>query len=158
MINRKILLVEDNVLFSDNLKKSLSQYELVCSDTKSMCIEMLKKESIDLILLDINLPDCNDLSLLEHITHHYPDLPVIVLTVEEKPDFAAEFIKKGAKDYLRKALYFEDPSILNRRMDSLLQNVSIKKTIDSKNSGAIPITITSLSKSVISPFSIFCAY
>ena len=68
--------------------------------------ELLKKESFDIVLLDLSLPDSQGIETLESILALSPDIPVVVLSGLDNPEYALQAIHEGAQDYLVKG-HFE---------------------------------------------------
>ncbi|MCX6639087.1 MAG: sigma-54 dependent transcriptional regulator [bacterium] len=103
----RLLLVEDDLNFSNFLKDELSQIGLEVFPVYrgQEALRKAAKESFDLVLLDLKLPDVDDTNLLQILTglrEIHPELPVIVLTGEGKIKRAVEAIKQGAYDFLEK--------------------------------------------------------
>lgn len=98
---KKILLVEDHNLIVKSLKLSLSKkYELVVAQS----MENAKKidlSQIDLVLLDIGLPDGSGLELYKYIKL-FKDIPVIFLTANDEEETIVKAFDMGADDYLSK--------------------------------------------------------
>ena len=78
----KILIVDDEApvreLLGDLFKKE--DCSSVGCGSGEEALEELKKESFDVVLLDIKLPGMSGLEVLKEIRHKYPDLPVVMIT------------------------------------------------------------------------------
>lgn len=81
-------------------------------------IELLEKESIDLILLDIHMPRLDGLGCLDVLAERWPDKPVIVLTVDEDPEVALEVMRRGAAAYVPKFVRPADLAAIVRQVAS----------------------------------------
>ncbi|MEO8233742.1 MAG: sigma-54 dependent transcriptional regulator [Ignavibacteriota bacterium] len=100
-----ILLVDDELSYLDLLKSILQHegYDNVITESNPLNVpQILKTQSIDLILLDIYMPQMNGLQLLEQITPEYPNIPVIIVTAVDDKDIALEAIKFGAYEFIIK--------------------------------------------------------
>lgn len=100
-----ILLVDDEVAYLELLKSLLQQegYTNVITESNPLNVKsLLKTQKIDLILLDIYMPQMNGLQLLEQITPEYPNIPVIIVTAVDDKDIALEAIKFGAYEFIIK--------------------------------------------------------
>lgn len=102
----KILLVDDHSLFLHSLKVLLSTkgYEIV--GTASNGIEALKQARLlspDLILMDIEMPDCDGLAATRLIIAEMPQIKIVMLTVSASDEHLFEAIKSGASGYLLKS-------------------------------------------------------
>lgn len=102
----KLLLVDDHSLFLQSLKVLLSAkgYEVV--GTASNGLEALKQARLlgpDLILMDIEMPDCDGLAATRLIKAEMPQVKIVMLTVSASDEHLFEAIKSGAVGYLLKS-------------------------------------------------------
>jgi two-component system NarL family response regulator len=102
----KLLLVDDHSLFLQSLKVLLSAkgYEVV--GTASNGIEALKQARLlhpDLILMDIEMPECDGLAATRLIKAEMPQIKIVMLTVSTSDENLFESIKSGASGYLLKS-------------------------------------------------------
>lgn len=102
----KIMLVDDHALFLQSLKVLLTTkgYEVV--GTASNGIEALKQARLlspDLILMDIEMPDCDGLAATRLIKAELPQIKIVMLTVSASNENLFEAIKSGASGYLLKS-------------------------------------------------------
>ncbi len=77
----------------------------------------LEASAFDLVFLDLKLPDASGLSLLPDLRSRYPDMPVLILTAQDKLGVALEAVRNGAHDYLLKPV---DPPVLIARVNEVL--------------------------------------
>lgn len=99
-----ILLVEDNLTIIKGLKYSLesNNYNLIYKTNISDTINYLKDNiNIDLIILDITLPDGNGIKLYKDIINGL-DIPTIFLTAHDDEEEIVEGLNIGAEDYITK--------------------------------------------------------
>jgi diguanylate cyclase (GGDEF)-like protein len=68
----------------------------------NQALERLSQGGIDLLILDLDLPDGQDMGTFERAHAYAPDVPIIVLTRVEDEDMALNLVKAGAQDYLVK--------------------------------------------------------
>ncbi|KQC08163.1 MAG: hypothetical protein APR62_05345 [Smithella sp. SDB] len=103
----KVLLIEDNpgdvkltheMLLEDNR----FSFELVHASVLSKGVEHLKENSIDIVLLDLGLPDSQGIDTLHVILSMAPRIPIIVQTGLSDEDIAIRAVKAGAQDYMIK--------------------------------------------------------
>ncbi|HMN50420.1 MAG TPA: response regulator, partial [Ignavibacteriaceae bacterium] len=100
-----ILLVDDEVTYLDLLKSILENegYRDVITESNPLNVpNILKTQKVDLILLDIYMPQMNGIQLLEKISPEYPSIPVIIVTAVDDKDIALEAIKFGAYEFIIK--------------------------------------------------------
>jgi anti-anti-sigma factor len=113
----KVLLVEDNPGDARLLREMLAEvggisFELEYADQLSSGLERLAVEGIDLILLDLSLPDSQGLDTFARANAQAPQVPIIVLSGLDDEVLAVKAVREGAQDYLVKGLV--DSNLLAR--------------------------------------------
>jgi two-component system cell cycle response regulator len=103
----KILLVEDNPGDARLLRERLSEtaelpFELFHCATLAQALESLAKESPDVLVLDLGLPDAQGLESVRRVRQAAPEVPLLVLTGMSDGDLAVRSLQEGAQDYLVK--------------------------------------------------------
>lgn len=103
----RVLLIEDNHndarLFQEMLAEASEIFfELVFADHLSTGLEHLKKRQVDVILLDLGLPDSQGLKTFEKIHDFQPEVPTIILSSLDDLSVAMNSVQAGAQDYLVK--------------------------------------------------------
>lgn len=99
----KILIIEDDEAIRMGLDYYLKQeqFEVIVTENAKDTLELLPKEEIDLILLDINLPDINGFDLFKKIKNK-KDIPIIFLTANDLEVSIVMGLDMGADDYITK--------------------------------------------------------
>ena len=101
----KILLVDDDNSIANSFKINLENYyELLIANNGKQAIEFVNHHSIDLVLLDIKLPDINGLELLPQIKQINNSIEVIIITGYGAVETAIKAMKEGAYDYICKPI------------------------------------------------------
>lgn len=118
-----ILMVDDARFFRDLLLDLLkdSGANLLTADNAEDAWVMLHKHSVDLLIVDINLPDRNGLDLIREIREDKSFLPLRILCISgvyRKDDDAMAAIRAGADDFISKSFR---PDELHDRIAKLLQ-------------------------------------
>lgn len=118
-MNNTILIVDDeeSLRLTLRLRLSAQGFNVLLAEDGDTGIEMLKKNNVDLVLLDINMPRMDGMEALRHITEMFPDVDVMMLTGFADFSTAIECLKKGAKDYLVKPI--EITELVSRVRSSL---------------------------------------
>ncbi len=103
----RILLIEDNPGDARLIAEMLAEirddlFELIHSDCLSNGLDRLKKESFNLVLLDLSLPDSQGLDTFVQVNACSNDIPVVVLTGNKDEIIATSAMRAGAQDYLDK--------------------------------------------------------
>lgn len=117
-----ILLVDDARFFRELMVDLLKERaaNLITADSAEDAWNKLLKHSVDLLIVDINLPDKNGLELIRDIRRadKMAKLPILCISgVYRKDDDAAKAIRAGANDFISKSF---KPDELNERIDKLL--------------------------------------
>ncbi len=105
----KVLVVDDEPDLLELLELTLSRMGLDTSraETVAEALRLLDKESFDLCLTDMRLPDGEGLRVVEHINQKGLDVPVAVITAFGSAENAVAALKAGAFDYLAKPVALE---------------------------------------------------
>jgi DNA-binding response OmpR family regulator len=103
----RVLLIEDNPgdarLIRETLREATgTPFELECTERLSLGLERLTEGGIDVVLLDLGLPDSQGIDTLAKVRAEAPDIPVVVLTGLEDETLAVKAVQQGAQDYLGK--------------------------------------------------------
>jgi PAS domain S-box-containing protein len=105
---RKVLLIEDNPGDARLMREYLSEpagalFDLEHVGTLSQGIERLDQGGIDLVLLDLSLPDSPMPDTFKRAHAAAPEVPIIVMSGLDDERFAMQTVQEGAQDYLVKA-------------------------------------------------------
>lgn len=108
-MKKRILIVEDNVTLSHIQRDWLERegYSAATAMDEPIAHKLLRKESFDLILSDVRLPQGDGIKLLEWINREKMDIPFVIMTGYASVTDAVKAIKMGARDYLAKPVYHE---------------------------------------------------
>src|SRR6202035_4958547 len=103
----RILLVEDNAgdarIFKEALTQArISKFELVHQETLGQALIYLAKESPDVIVLDMGLPDARGMEVVQRVRATASSVPLVVLTGLNDETLAVQALHEGAQDYLIK--------------------------------------------------------
>lgn len=103
----KTLLVEDNVGDRRLIREVLSEargvtFDLKYADRLQAGLEQLSEGEIDVVLLDLGLPDSQGLETLSKAYAHAPKVPIVVLTALHDEMLGVQAVNRGAQDYLIK--------------------------------------------------------
>ena len=102
-----VLLVEDNPIHARLLQGLLSDrsdpaFAVEAVDHLAAGIQRLSTGSFDAVLLDLVLPDSQEMATFERVKEAVPDMPVLVLTGLDDEGLAEEAVAAGAREYLVK--------------------------------------------------------
>lgn len=124
----KILIVEDEPAIVDNIQYALETegFETVSVFSGTPVIPLLAKETVDLIILDIGLPDMNGLELCKEIRKSL-STPIIFLTARTEEIDRVVGLEIGADDYISKPF---SPKELSARVKAVLRRTQNLTTPD----------------------------
>ena len=123
-----ILIVDDEVAIQSLIMRYFSKYgaTVFCAGTGAEMHQQLKQHTIDMVFLDVNLPDKDGFSLLNEIKSHY-DAGVIMLTSQNELSDRLTGLNGGADDFVPKP--FEMSELL-ARSNAVLRRLGHIKTND----------------------------
>lgn len=103
----RVLLIEDNPADAAFIEEMLSEakdisFELEWKERLSIGLERLAKKGIDVVLLDLNLPDSRGFNTFAKALAQAPEIPIVVLTGLDDETLAIRAVRTGAQDYLIK--------------------------------------------------------
>ena len=119
----RLLLIEDEPTLRESVAKKLrrSGYEMDdCGDGET-ALELLAAERYDLVLLDLNLPKVNGMTVLRTLRKTDLETPVLILSARSEISDKVEGLDAGANDYLAKPFSFSE---LLARIQALLRRAS----------------------------------
>lgn len=125
-------LEEDAKLVKVFLKQASLKHDFYYAETLYEGIELCEEKEIDLVLLDLSLPDSRGLRTLSSFLERCPkDIPVIVMTGTSDAMVGEQAIKSGAQDYLVKGEF--DHKLLARVIRQTLARYKIYKELQTTN-------------------------
>lgn len=104
----RVLLIEDDpadaYMFRWHLKSnSRHEFDLVHVQLLEEGLEQLRRESFEVLVLDLGLPDSLGLDTFCRVHQEVPDLPIIVVSGNDDEEMALTAVREGAQDYLVKS-------------------------------------------------------
>lgn len=116
----RILLVEDDVMLGDGMVDALrsSGYTVDWLQQGLPALSVLKSEEFAALILDLNLPDIDGISLLRKLRREGYQLPVLILTARDALDDRVVGLDAGSDDYMVKPFALQE---LNARLRALVR-------------------------------------
>jgi len=128
----KVLMVDDEVVFCENMTKLLNTrgYQAKAVNEGEEAIRVLKKEAYDVVVLDLKMPGMNGIDILKKLNELNVSSQVIMLTGHGGVDTAMEAIKLGAYDYLPKPCEVDELSeMINNSQNNNGRNPKKRKRV-----------------------------
>jgi DNA-binding NarL/FixJ family response regulator len=101
-----IILADDHPMFREGIRKIIERIEgsLITGEANDglELLELLKKSSPNLVILDISMPNLRGLEAIREIKKTYPQVKVLVLTMHKKKEFLRQALRDGADGFLLK--------------------------------------------------------
>ena len=113
----RLLVIDDEDVLQDVLTSLLTKegYSLFNARTGQEGLDILAKERVDLVLLDLMLPDINGQEVLKHIRQRDPDIVVVVITAYSSIEGAITAMREGAFHYIPKPFKNEEVLLTVRK-------------------------------------------
>ena len=106
----RLLIVDDNEMNRDMLARRLERkgYEIVLADSARQLQQQVKDKQVDLVLLDIEMPEISGLDALKILRETYSaiELPIIMVTAKNQSEDVVKALDLGANDYVTKPIDF----------------------------------------------------
>lgn len=138
----KVLLVDDEEEFLDVLgeRMQVRGMEVKTSASALQALDTLEKESFDVIILDLMMPEMDGLEALKRIKHNRPELQVILLTGHGTIEKGVEAMRLGAMDFVEKPADLETLAgkiekararkmiLVERKVEEEIRDILIRKS------------------------------
>jgi two-component system response regulator PilR (NtrC family) len=105
-----ILIVDDEQIIRESLSFILKKegYAVLEAANGRQGVEVLRRESVDLVLTDLEMPEMKGIELLEQAAQVSPETLVVIITAFGSIDTAIAALRKGAVDYILKPVEFDE--------------------------------------------------
>ena len=114
---RTVLIVDDDrdllLMSREGLENHDETFSVITAEDGEAAVKELRRNPVSLVLTDLKMPRMDGFGLLAHISEHYPDIPVIVMTGFGTAQLEQQAGRNGAVAYIQKPFLIED---LARRM------------------------------------------
>ena len=102
----KIMIADDHLMVREGIKQLLELdgdiLVVAEADNGVQCLDMIKSEQTDVLLLDINMPNMNGLQVLKYLKKKKSKVKVCILTIHNEIDYLAQAIDIGVDGYVLK--------------------------------------------------------
>jgi DNA-binding response OmpR family regulator len=148
----RLLIAEDDPALGRFLVRGMEQegHEVTMATDGEMAIEAVRHDPPEMAVLDLNLPRCDGMEVLEFLRSLTEDVPVLILTARSEPETRLRCLEMGADDFMLKPFSFAElrarcRALLRRRSPGLVLrqgDVELKRMDRSvtRNGKAVPLT------------------
>ncbi len=118
-----LLIVDDDRLVREACREAAIAlgYHTTTSQSAEQALWSIDSQAIDVVLLDLNLPEPGRLDIFREIKNRRPDIEVILVTANATVDSAVEAMKNGAYDYVAKPLDLRELKLVLERVEERLK-------------------------------------
>ncbi len=121
-MKKRILLADDHTIFRQGVRKMLEEetdFEIVAeAENGRKALRIINEQHVDVVVMDISMPDLNGIEATRQIMHDSPDTRVVALSMHEDHNYVSQMLQAGASAYLIKGA---DISDLVRAIRSVLE-------------------------------------
>lgn len=120
----KLLVVDDEEMTCEGMRRTLSRqglFEVMVAHGGVEALDLIRRENISAMLLDIEMPDMNGIELMHALEREGRRPLTIIISGYEKFDYAKQALNYGATDYLLKPIDSEDVMELGKRLHELIE-------------------------------------
>ncbi|RLD77016.1 MAG: sigma-54-dependent Fis family transcriptional regulator [Bacteroidetes bacterium] len=131
MKNLSVLVLDDELRMRDEIEEFLSgqQYLIHKAGTPSAAFDILEKAPIDILILDVKLPEMDGLEVLKRVKKSHPDIEVIMISGHGDMNTVIEAMPHGAFDYFQKPFRLPEIShAIERTRRFILLSEKLKST------------------------------
>lgn len=127
---KRILVVDDERMECMMTKYALGEeYDVIMVNSGKEALEFLENETVDLILMDIMMPEMSGKEAARKIREQerLAGIPIVFLTADETPKTEAECLSSGADDFITKPFV---PLVMNTRVSRILEVYDLRKELE----------------------------
>jgi DNA-binding NtrC family response regulator len=138
MVDLKVLVVDDEIKIREQFSEVLQGegFNVETAENGEIAIEKIDEGFFDVVLIDLNMPKVDGMTVLKHLVENVSDSVGIILTGYASIRNAVEAMKLGAYDYLAKPVKMEEVVMVIRRAlelrDLRRENFSLKRQLKKK--------------------------
>jgi len=121
----RIIIVDDENVFREYIKSMKiweeGKYELIGEARSSKeALELLKRKKVDIVLMDVCMPNENGVYLSTRIAHEFPKVAMIAISSYDNYDYVRDILKNGVHDYILKNRLTQEN--LEAALDNIIRN------------------------------------
>ncbi|RJP26376.1 MAG: response regulator [Candidatus Omnitrophota bacterium] len=100
----RVLIVDDETELLDSLQKIFTRRKMITftANSGAAALELLKDKLVDVMILDVKMPEMDGLEVLRRVKEKYPSIQIILLSGHPSVEAAVKGVKLGANEYMKK--------------------------------------------------------
>jgi DNA-binding NarL/FixJ family response regulator len=102
----KVIIADDHQMFIDGIISALGGHATIdivaTANNGNQLLTLLEKEPVNVVLLDINMPEMNGIEAAKHIVEKFPEIGIIILSMYLEKEFIEELMRIGVSGYILK--------------------------------------------------------
>lgn len=107
MLRINLAIADDHKIFRQGLKACLEDYPQVAVKVEAssgrQLLALLPGQAVEVVLMDISMPEMDGLQATAHLHEHYPELRVLALSMYDEDKYMVDMMKAGARGFLLKS-------------------------------------------------------
>lgn len=118
--NHSILIIEDDIQYGEMLRDAIEHfgYSSFLAYSATGGLDVIRKEKLDMIISDVNMPSINGIQLAAKLRDMFLDIPLVLITGVKDLDLIKRAMALGVCDYLSKPLKLEElPIVIERNLE-----------------------------------------
>lgn len=129
---KHLLIVDDDVGSRESLRTIFCRdYEISLADSAAKALRTLAERPVDLLLLDVVMPEKDGLTFLREIHDAYPTVPVVMVSASTAARPIVEAMKAGALDFVTKPF---DVAEIRRIVERAIENSALRRQVETLQS------------------------
>jgi DNA-binding NtrC family response regulator len=125
---KRILIVDDDVGSRESLRLTFSRlYQTVLAESAASALKLLAQQPMDIVLLDVLMPEKDGVALLKDIQELYPDIPCVMVSASVNVRPVVEAMKAGAYDFVIKPFDIEE---IRRIVARAIENCALRRKVE----------------------------
>ncbi len=125
---KTLLIVDDEPIIRDLCARALKGFKILQANDGQEAIELLRQQTIDVVLTDVMMPRLNGLDLLRQVKEETPDQIVILMTGYTEKEVILQALKAGADEFISKPLNLLQ---LRTTIDKILEKQHLRQQLTS---------------------------
>lgn len=125
---KRILIVDDDLGSRESLRQTFSRlYHVALAENAAVATKRLSETPVDIVLLDVMMPEKDGLTLLKELQNLYPDMPCVMVSASAAVRPVVEAMKAGAVDFVIKPF---DVAEIRRVVARALETHALRRRVE----------------------------